>query len=135
METVKKKTRVVDGPLAYDNARVGRPRTSPESVVPGGNLTPALGQVSVYEVDDQTSSNPTVSRGSLAPPRHPRRGRGLGLVDEIMIDGTHETDTTRCIESVNSCHLFVILLPPQDINIMIHKAHHKVELSEISLLN
>ena len=58
--------------------------------VPGGSQTPALGQVSVYEVDDQTSSNPTVSRGSLAPPRHPRRGRGLGLVDALMIDETFE---------------------------------------------
>ena len=66
------------------------PRTSPEYVPPGGTQTPTLGQASVYEVDDQTSSNPTVSRGSLAPPRHPRRGRGLGLVDALMIDETFE---------------------------------------------
>ena len=39
---------------------------------------------SAVTLDDQTSSNPTVSRGSLAPPRHPRRGRGLGLVDAFM---------------------------------------------------
>ena len=59
----------------------------------GGSQTPALGQTSVYEVSDQTSSNPTVSRGSLAPPRHPRRGRGLGLVDALMIDGTLRFDS------------------------------------------
>ena len=34
---IRKKTRVVDGPLAYDNARGGRPRTSPESYRPGGS--------------------------------------------------------------------------------------------------
>ena len=54
---------------------------------PGGNLTHALGQTSVSEVNDQTSSNPTVSRGSLAPPRHPRRGRGSGLVNVSMNNG------------------------------------------------
>ena len=63
------------------------PRTSPEYVPPGGNLTHTLGQTSVSEVNDQTSSNPTVSRGSLAPPRHPRRGRGSGLVNVSMNNG------------------------------------------------
>ena len=61
--------------------------------MPGGSLTPALGQVSVYEVDDQTSSNPTVSRGSLAPPRHPRRGRGSGLVNVSMNNETLRFDS------------------------------------------
>ena len=69
------------------NARGGRPRASPESVAPGGIQTHALGQTSVSEVNDQTSSNPTVSRGSLAPPRHPRRGRGSGLVNVLMNNG------------------------------------------------
>ena len=68
-------------------ARVGRPQTSLESVAPGGIQTHALGQTSVSEVNDQTSSNPTVSRGSLAPPRHPRRGRGSGLVNVSMNNG------------------------------------------------
>ena len=81
-----KKTRVVDGPLAY-YCSGQEPRTSPEYVPPGGTQTPTLGQASVYEVDDQTSSNPTVSRGSLAPPRHPRRGRGSGWVNVSMNNG------------------------------------------------
>jgi len=85
-----KKTRVVNGPLAYECSGQ-EPRTSPEYVPPGGNLTHALGTVLDSECfRPEGSSNPTVSRGQSGP--SPGRPPGLGQVSDLPRYWVSEVD-------------------------------------------